>query len=154
MPLDLASEIASVALRILFLALLYYFVYRVARLLVTSTWASRRQEVPAASLVVVDPGASSLRPGLELPAAAVTSLGRDPSNTVVIDDPTVSGEHAILLWNRNRWWISDLGSTSGTTINGIPVTGPAKVEFGDTIGISAVKLKLSPTKRGLHKGAG
>ncbi len=154
MPLDLALDTAALALRLLFLAILYYFVYKVARLLSRSLQSPQRQEMPMATLVVVDPGSTPLRPGQEIPVAPVTSMGRSPSNTVVIDDPTVSAEHALLIWDKDGWWLTDRGSLAGTALNGRPVTGPVRVEFGDTIGISGVKLKLVPLVQGTKKGAG
>jgi pSer/pThr/pTyr-binding forkhead associated (FHA) protein len=151
---DLVLDAVSLAFRILFLVLLYYFVYKVARLLVASLRASHEPQDTSATLTVIDPGSSSLPIGYEVPVHPVTSLGRSLTNSVVIDDPTVSSEHAILLQDGDRWWLSDRGSRVGTTLNGNPVVGPVRVEFGDTIGVGGVKLKLTRPKQRPKSSAG
>jgi uncharacterized protein YegL len=44
-------------------------------------------------------------------------LGRGPNCQLVIPDPSVSREHARLIFTQGRWFIQDLGSRSGTFIN-------------------------------------
>ncbi|HNZ90776.1 MAG TPA: FHA domain-containing protein [Acidovorax sp.] len=48
---------------------------------------------------------------------ARTTLGRRPYNDIVIDNPAVSGEHAVLHLSGNAVEIEDLGSTNGTYVN-------------------------------------
>jgi Nif-specific regulatory protein len=51
------------------------------------------------------------------------SIGRDPSNLLPIDDPSVSRRHcSIRKLSAERFEIRDLGSRNGTTVNGLPVT--------------------------------
>mgnify|MGYP000269904408 CR=1 FL=1 len=47
-----------------------------------------------------------------------TTLGRRPYNDIVIDNPAVSGEHAVLQMVGADVFIEDLNSTNGTYING------------------------------------
>jgi pSer/pThr/pTyr-binding forkhead associated (FHA) protein len=47
-----------------------------------------------------------------------TSLGRRPYNDIVIDNLSVSGEHAVLQMSGNEVFIEDLNSTNGTYVNG------------------------------------
>jgi pSer/pThr/pTyr-binding forkhead associated (FHA) protein len=70
----------------------------------------------------------------------VVAIGRAPSNDVVIDDPTVSAEHALLTKSPTGYRLKDLSSTNGTQINGISVTDAeledgAEVRFGYVTGI-------------------
>ncbi len=51
-----------------------------------------------------------------LAATRVLRVGRDPDNDVVIDRPTVSGQHARLLVGPDRVTVIDLGSTNGTSL--------------------------------------
>lgn len=97
---------------------------------------------PAGHLVVVDPGPTDLRPGQVLPLQTVTSLGRDPENTVVLADSAVSGRHAVLTLRGGAWWVRDLGSTNGTLLGQRRLTGEAPVEPGEVIGLGRVRLKL------------
>ena len=57
----------------------------------------------------------------------VITIGRVPLNHVVIDNPTVSAQHAIL----------DLHSTNGTQINGVCITD-AELNDGDKIRFGSV----------------
>ncbi len=45
-------------------------------------------------------------------------VGRSRDSDVHIDDPTVSGEHAVIRWTEDGWQIRDLGSRNGTWIDG------------------------------------
>jgi len=47
-----------------------------------------------------------------------TRLGRHPHNDIVVDHPTVSGEHAVLHLVGNDVLIEDLGGTGGTYVEG------------------------------------
>ena len=46
------------------------------------------------------------------------TLGRDPSNEIVISDPQVSRQHARITRQGKLVVIEDLGSTNGTHLNG------------------------------------
>ncbi len=67
----------------------------------------------------------------------IVSIGRAPSNHIVIDHSTVSGQHAVLLRAGDSYWLKDLDSTNGTQINGVLVTD-AKLKDGDTIRFGSV----------------
>jgi pSer/pThr/pTyr-binding forkhead associated (FHA) protein len=53
------------------------------------------------------------------------SLGRRPSNTIVLDDRMSSGHHAEITRDLNGYTCRDLGSTNGTLVNGEPTTEAA-----------------------------
>jgi pSer/pThr/pTyr-binding forkhead associated (FHA) protein len=70
----------------------------------------------------------------ELIGDAVT-IGRAPSNDIVIDHPTVSAQHARLTKSPSGYRIKDLESTNGTQINGVSISGTqlkdgAEIRFG------------------------
>lgn len=46
------------------------------------------------------------------------TIGRRPVNDVVINFPSVSGEHACVITRRGESYIEDLRSTNGTRVNG------------------------------------
>jgi len=52
----------------------------------------------------------------------VVTIGRAPSSDVVIDNPTVSAEHAALTKLPSGYRLTDLGSTNGTQVNGASIT--------------------------------
>jgi hypothetical protein len=55
-------------------------------------------------------------------AGNIVMIGRAPSNIIVIDHPTVSVQHAVLLRVRDSYSLKDLNSANGTQINGDFVT--------------------------------
>src|SRR4029077_4275921 len=52
-----------------------------------------------------------------LPSQMVT-VGRAPDNDVVVGDPATSGRHGRIEVRNGDFWMSDLGSTNGTLVNG------------------------------------
>ncbi len=48
----------------------------------------------------------------------VTTLGRDSENIISLNDDSVSGKHAKILLENKKFYIHDLASTNGTTLNG------------------------------------
>ena len=48
----------------------------------------------------------------------VTSIGRNPSNDVVLKDPTVSDYHATVRLEDGSYFIYDFASENGTQVNG------------------------------------
>ncbi len=76
----------------------------------------------------------------------VITLGRDPSSTIVISEPQVSRQHARITRRGGVLVLEDLGSTNGTFVNGMRLTGPHVLTHGDVIGLSAaVTLTFSGT---------
>lgn len=64
----------------------------------------------------------------------VTTLGRTTDNTVAFaSDSNVSRYHAEIEWRDGDFWLIDLGSSNGTTLNGEPVKGDVKINDGDEI---------------------
>ena len=67
----------------------------------------------------------------------VITIGRNPSSDVVIDHPTVSGQHAVLTKSPSGYRLKDLGSTNGTQIDGVSITD-AELNDGDKIRFGSV----------------
>jgi pSer/pThr/pTyr-binding forkhead associated (FHA) protein len=72
------------------------------------------------------------------------TIGRDTHNPIVIDDPTVSREHAAILEVGNDHIVEDLGSAAGTFVNGERVSRHI-LQHGDvmTFGTHALRY-LNP----------
>jgi pSer/pThr/pTyr-binding forkhead associated (FHA) protein len=84
--------------------------------------------------------------GSVFPLLPVTGIGRAEHNTIVLEDAFVSGEHALLSWRDNQWWLEDLQSRNGTLLNDLPITDSTVVSAGDIITIGSVQLKIEPTE--------
>jgi len=138
------------ALRIAAIVLLYLFLLGVV-LIMWRDWRAVARQIEQARhssarslgrLVVIEGGKTDLAPGQSFALSVVTGLGRDPSNTVVIDVPFASTEHALLSLRGDRWWLEDLGSKNGTRLNGERLNAPAIVATGDEVGIGGVRLRI------------
>lgn len=71
------------------------------------------------------------------------SLGRGMGNDLVIQNPVVSREHAVLHLTPSGYAIQDLGSKNGTWVNGTRLgTSPQKLVHGDTILLGNVQVCL------------
>jgi pSer/pThr/pTyr-binding forkhead associated (FHA) protein len=83
----------------------------------------------------------------------IVMIGRAPSNQIVLDHPTVSAQHALLLRTGGASYsLKDLNSTNGTRINGVFVTD-ADLKDGDTIrfgSITAVFAGVYRKRRSVH----
>jgi pSer/pThr/pTyr-binding forkhead associated (FHA) protein len=84
--------------------------------------------------------------GSVFPLLPVTGIGRAEHNTIVLEDGFVSGEHALLSWHDNQWWLEDLHSRNGTLLNDLLITDSTVVSPGDIITIGSVQLKIEPTE--------
>jgi hypothetical protein len=153
---SVAVEEALLLLKIGFLVLLYLFIWRVVRT------ASRDLRVPQESMIL--PAHATGRrgksreytagrlvalagPGLdegnawELDSVAVT-VGRDPANTVALpDDEYASTRHAQVEPRRDGVWVTDVGSTNGTYVNGERVSEPTRLRPGDVILVGETELR-------------
>lgn len=65
----------------------------------------------------------------------VTTLGRDITNDIVINDREASRHHLRLVRSGGNVTIEDLGSTNGTFVNGKRVSGVTPLQNGDMIGL-------------------
>ncbi len=64
----------------------------------------------------------------------VTTLGRDPGNDIVISDPSVSRQHAQILFSNGTWSIKKLASQNTLSINQRDIT-QSPLHDRDTIGV-------------------
>ncbi len=70
-------------------------------------------------------------------------IGRDAACDVVLDDTATSRKHARLyLDDLGQFWVQDLQSKNGTTLNGNPVS-TSRIQTGDRIGIGGCLLSLA-----------
>ncbi|HEY8855298.1 MAG TPA: prolyl oligopeptidase family serine peptidase [Candidatus Dormibacteraeota bacterium] len=76
-----------------------------------------------------------------LPNQMVT-FGRAPDNDVVVGDAATSGRHGRIEVRGGAFWISDLGSTNGTLVNGEPVI-ERQLGHGDLIAIGQNTIRFT-----------
>lgn len=95
---------------------------------------------PAFHLLVRDPvaGPSVVR----LVAGERVTIGRAPTNQVIIHDDRASRAHAEIRATEAGWAVRDLDSRNGTLVDDQPITGDHLLKPGDRVGIGRVEIVL------------
>jgi len=65
------------------------------------------------------------------------SIGRLPHNDIIIDDHSVSREHAILIISGDEYSVRDLGSSNGTFVNGMRINGVTRLKRNDILKVGS-----------------
>jgi pSer/pThr/pTyr-binding forkhead associated (FHA) protein len=148
-------EAVLLGLKVGFLVLLYFFIWRIVRSvakdlrLPQESFVLAPQQAAAAGLGRTNTGllvvlaSPALDPGTEreLDSAPVT-MGRAPENDLVLDtDEFASVRHARIEPRRDGVWLQDLDSTNGTFLNGVKLTRPQKLTPGDVIRVGETDLR-------------
>jgi hypothetical protein len=80
--------------------------------------------------------------GERLPLAGkVVTFGRHPESTVVVNDGNVSRRHAEIKPAGKGYVVVDLGSTNGTKVNGIGVSGERVLNDGDIVSLGTTHIR-------------
>jgi pSer/pThr/pTyr-binding forkhead associated (FHA) protein len=145
-------------LRVVFLALLYFFIYRAIRAVVVDVrrpaqWRgtepkSSRQQQPRpgrdrkkAPRTVVVIGEQGSRVA-SVPLQGNLQVGRADACQIKLSDTYVSSFHARIFSRDSEWYVEDLGSTNGTYMNQRRVTSPVEVRAGDRIRVGKTTLEF------------
>ncbi len=64
------------------------------------------------------------------------TIGRRPSCDICLDFENISGKHCTLKYTNQVWYVRDLGSTNGTTLNGAPLSSEHVIMPDDELGIA------------------
>ncbi|WGW11749.1 FHA domain-containing protein [Saxibacter everestensis] len=165
------GELTVTALRLGLLVLMWVFVLSVAAVLRRDLFSARAPrkprpsaeapaEAPAPRSPQPAPPAAAAPPHRQLPPntlvvtegslkGAVVALGtvpiligRAPECTLVLSDDFSSSRHARIYPQHGQWFLEDLGSTNGTTLNNTPVTHNVPVAPGVPIRIGQTVLEL------------
>jgi len=134
------------AVRIAFLVLLYLFLIRsfraLQRALADERTAVAARQVGLAALVVTRSHGGGPRVGERMPLRAVSSVGRDAGNDIVLNDEAASAKHAIVSFADGEWWLEDAGSTNGTVLNGSRIWDRERFQYGDEVAVGRIALRL------------
>jgi VWFA-related protein len=96
----------------------------------------RGPRMPAAGLLI-DLKQPSRRYDVSKP---VVTVGRAGTNDVVIDDGTISRQHATIKWEDDTFRVYDLGSSNGTFVGDQRVRAPVELVDGSNVRFGAVEL--------------
>lgn len=73
-------------------------------------------------------------------------IGRGESCGLVLDDETVSTDHAEVTRRGSRYLISDLGSMNGTVVNGRRIDRPTPLSARDVVQVGPFRLEVDLPK--------
>jgi pSer/pThr/pTyr-binding forkhead associated (FHA) protein len=135
-----ALRVFSAITLLLFLILILSALWRDYRNAVSSAESTRRTYGQLVELREVN--GNYLPVGTNYPLLQLTSMGRAPTNTIMVDDTFASGDHAVVALRSGQWWLEDRQSRNGTTLNEILITQPAVITHGDIIGIGKIRFRL------------
>jgi pSer/pThr/pTyr-binding forkhead associated (FHA) protein len=138
-------------LKIVFLALLYFFIYRAIRSVVVELRPPGRapagrdrpaakskggRKAPRSVVILDDHGAKVDSRRLD----GVLQVGRAEACQVRLSDTYASSFHARIYSKDGSWYVEDLGSTNGTYLNQRRITVPAELRAGDRVRIGKTTL--------------
>jgi pSer/pThr/pTyr-binding forkhead associated (FHA) protein len=144
-------------LKVVFLALLYFFIYRAIRSVVVdlrptgTAAAGRARSAPKAkakakggskaprTMVVLDERGSKVE---TIPLNGTLQVGRAEACQVRVPDTYASSFHARIYNRDGSWYVEDLGSTNGTYLNQRRITSPAELRAGDRVRIGKTTLEF------------
>jgi pSer/pThr/pTyr-binding forkhead associated (FHA) protein len=142
-------------LKLLFLALLYLFFFRVLRAVWVETHEPKPEAAPrprrgggAAAAPAVTAGrlrviAPPERKGVVFELGDEVTVGRASGCQVSLaDDTTVSQLHARVFRRDGKLLVEDLGSTNGSFLNRRPVTGAMPLRRGDRLQFGQTVLEV------------
>ena len=149
-------ETVLLVLKVAFLVLLYVFIWRIVRtaardlrlpqesfiLSPALAGGAIAQAVNPGRLVVIQSAVLTVGEEFGLDARPLT-LGRGPQNDVSIDgDEFASARHVRVEPRRDGVWVSDVGSTNGTYVNGVRIDRPRKLAHGDVVRVGETELRF------------
>jgi hypothetical protein len=70
------------------------------------------------------------------------SIGRLPECTIAVNDSNISRRHAEVRTGTTSFVVVDMGSTNGTMVNGIKITGEQRLNDGDIISVGSTHLRF------------
>ena len=87
----------------------------------------------------------------KFPLAGVLSIGRNSTNSICLDDASVSPDHCRISCENERFFLIDMDSDSGTFVNGIPVKqrvlAPGdEIAIGNSLFLFEAEHALTPAR--------
>ncbi len=137
-------RLVSGLLLLALLGLLFIVMWRDYRSAVAEAEAKKRTHGQLIAMREID--GKYILTGTAYPLMPLTSLGRAPTNTILVEDNFASSEHCILAQRNGQWWLEDRQSRNGTTLNELLVKNPVVITDGDIIGIGNMRYRLELEK--------
>jgi hypothetical protein len=140
MPLDIILLIIRITIALILYGFLgVVFIYILRDIKITSQRVDESQRL-SGRLVVIEQEGVTTETGQAYPLKRLTTLGRGPTNSVVLQDDFTSVFHAQIVYRSGQWWIEDRQSHNGTSLNDVPIDEAVVLSSGDIISIGCTKL--------------
>lgn len=117
---------------------------------------TKRPEIPEAYLVDVDHVTERDRHPLHLKSIMIGRVAGPVSTEyeyLVIRQPTIGRQHAVIKYQDFAYWVVDQGSVNGTFVNDERVAAPTRLNHGDTVRFHKVRFRIEIT-RAFEQGEG
>ena len=82
------------------------------------------------------------RPQEHVVEAADVVVGRQATAGLVLEDPSVSRQHARLVRHADGWWVEALSSTNPTHLNLAPLDKPTRLVPGDLLKMGTTQVRV------------
>lgn len=147
-------------LKLALLVLLYVFVARAVKAVVTDIYGPRRSKrsEPPPRPAVASPAGSAPKPRraprelvvhapereprvVQLGDQSIT-IGRGEAASLRVEDVYISDEHAAFIPEDGHWMVRDLGSTNGTFLNGARVSQSTPLSPGDQVRLGKTRVEV------------
>ena len=133
-------RLVSATLLLAILAALFVVMWKEYKGITRQIEANRRSYGKLTVIQMIDN--SFVLTGDVFPLLVMTSLGRSPTNNVIIEDTFASSEHAVIALRDGQWWLEDRNSKNGTTLNDVDINQAIVITNGDMIGIGERRYRL------------
>ncbi len=138
-PLVLVLRVLLAIALYLFLCLTLWMVWQDLK---RAGFQAMRPRVPILRLEVTARGASPFYRTFSQPEVV---LGRDPICEIRLEDDAISARHAKFSFHHGQWWIEDLHSTNGTSLNAMKLTTATVLTDGDEVKCGKAILRVRMT---------
>lgn len=91
------------------------------------------------------------QPVWEMEIEGDISIGRASDNAICVKESTVSQYHAVIEKQGNDFWLIDLNSHNGTTVNGISISSEYKLQNRDLISFGMTSITFRSIEAASHQ---
>lgn len=133
-------------LRIIVLGIIYVVLFRIIKVMFldlrSMKYTNKDNKYDFALEVMSAAETLGISVGSIFPIHEITSIGRKDDNSICVNDPYLSGNHAKIYIDEGRLVLEDLNSTNGTLKNGEIVKNAEELFPGDTIEIGRLVFRV------------
>lgn len=138
-------EFLGLIFKIAIIGIVYVIIFFALKIMYKDikTGGKKKEKRNPFGLEVINPGKNiSLKLGGVIPIQSGVTIGRKEDNVVILGDEYVSNRHAKIYIKNTEYYLEDLNSTNGTSLNSIKISGKLQIKKGDIIQIGTSEFKV------------